>query len=60
MIFAPSETGYVLYETVEAEGDNLPVERVHYEKSALLYDLSGRIDAELTEKQKPEFNYLLN
>lgn len=60
LIFAPTSKGYSLYETVEAYGDNLPAERIHYEKSAMLFDLSGRIDTELTEKQKPEFNYLLN
>ena len=60
MAFAPVSDGYELYEVIEAEGDDLPVERVHYEKSALMMDLSGTVDPELIEKQKAEFSYLLN
>lgn len=60
LAFEPTPEGYRLYEVIEAEGDELPVERVHYEKSALMMDLSDMIDPELIEKQKAEFNYLLN
>lgn len=60
LAFAPCDDGYVLYETIDPDGCGVPVEQVHYERSALILDLSGRLDPELIEKQKPQFNYLLN
>lgn len=60
LAFAPGKDGYELYEVIEAQGDDLPVEKVHYEKSALMMDLTGTVDPELIEKQKAEFSYLLS
>ncbi len=60
LAFAPSPKGYVLYETLSPNGESPPVEQVHYERSALLLDLTDKIDPELAEKQKPQLSYLLN
>ena len=60
LAFAPSDRGWIFYERICPSGEPVPSEQVHYERSALLLDLNGVIDAELVEKQKPELNYLLN
>lgn len=60
LAFAKEKGRYVLYETICPNGEGVPVERTHYERSAQLYDLNGVMDAELLEKQKPELSYLLN
>ncbi len=60
LAFAPSPKGYVLYETISPNGESPPVEQVHYERSALLFDFNEKIDPELAEKQKPQLSCLLN
>lgn len=60
LAFAKQDGKFVLYETVCPNGENVPVEKTHYERSAQLYDLNGILDPELLEKQKPELSYLLN
>ena len=60
LAFAPVGNRYVLYEIVSPEGEQVPAEQIHYERSALLYDLNSVIDRELVEKQKPRLSYLLN
>ncbi len=60
LAFAPGESGYSLYEIISPQGESVPVEQVHYEKSALIMDLTGALDRDLIEKQKPQLSYLLN
>lgn len=58
--FAPKSESYELYEAIFPSGESIPAEAVHYERSALIMDITGKLDPEQIEKQKPEFNYLLN
>jgi len=58
--FAPKNGSYELYEVISPSGESVPAEIVHYERSALILDITGKLDPEQIEKQKPEFNYLLN
>lgn len=58
--FASKEEKYVFYETVCPLGDSAPAEQVHYERSALIYDINSILDFEYIEKQKPQLSYLLN
>ncbi len=58
--FAPTSSGYLLYEVVNPSGEYVPVEQIHYERSAQLYDINSVLDTDLLEKQKPALSYLLN
>ncbi len=58
--FCPTKSGYRLYEALTPTHHSIPAERIHYEKSACLMDMTGAMDRELIEKQKPQLSFLLN
>ncbi len=60
LAFSPKGDGFELYEVIAPEGVSAPVQLEHYERSALICDLKGQLDAELIEKQRVPLSYLLN
>lgn len=60
LAFSPKGDGFELYEVISPEGSASPVQLEHYERSALICDLKGQLDAELIEKQRVPLSYLLN
>ena len=58
--FYPDEKGYRLYDIISDDPLHAPVKLIHYERSALIRDLTGKLDIERIEKEKPVFSFLLN
>ncbi len=58
--FYPKSDGYSLYDVVSSDLTHAPCKLVHYSRSALIYDISGKLDPERMEKEKPIFNFLLS
>lgn len=58
--FYPDGKGYKLYDIISEDPLHAPVKLTHYERSALIRDLTGRLDEERIEKEKPVFSFLLN
>lgn len=58
--FYPQKDGYCLYNVISEVPSSVPVKLVHYSRSALIYDITGRLDPERMEKEKPVFNFLLS
>ena len=58
--FYPHKDSYILYDIISEDALHTPTKLVHYERSALIKDLTGKLDAEKIEKEKPVFSFLLN
>lgn len=58
--FYPADGSYKLYDVISNDPLHAPLKLVHYERSALIMDLTGRLDGERIEKEKPVFSFLLN
>ncbi|MBE6701641.1 MAG: GNAT family N-acetyltransferase [Ruminococcaceae bacterium] len=60
LAFAPKGDKFILYEVISYDRELAKCELIHYERSASLLDLTGKLDPEQIEKQKPQLSYLLN
>ena len=58
--FYPTGKGFRLYDIISSDPLRAPVKLVHYERSALIFDLTSRLDPQRIEKEKPIFSFLLN
>ncbi|MBQ7897576.1 MAG: GNAT family N-acetyltransferase [Clostridia bacterium] len=58
--FYPTKDSFRLYDIISDDPLHAPVKLVHYERSALIMDLTKRLDPERIEKEKPVLSFLLN
>lgn len=58
--FCPVGDGFRLYDVISEDSLHAPARLVHYERNALALDLTGKLDSERIEKEKPIFSFLLS
>lgn len=60
LIFYPKDEGFVLYGIISSDPAHAPTSLVHYERSALILDITGKLDPERIDKEKPILGFLMN
>ncbi len=60
LAFYPKNDGYVLYGIISDDPSHAPVELVHYERSALMRDITGKLDYDRIDKEKPVLAFLMS
>jgi len=58
--FAKIKGKYIMYDVCDPDGTAPSFELVHYERSAVLLDLSIGLDEEFGERERPVLNFLMN
>lgn len=58
--FYPNNGSFKLYDIISDDPLHAPAKLEHYERSALIMDLTKRLDPERIEKEKPVLSFLLN
>lgn len=60
LAFYPKKEGFVLYGVISDDPAHAPAELIHYERSALMLDITGKLDIERIDKEKPILAFLLS
>ena len=60
LAFYPEDEGFVLYGIISDDPTHAPTSLVHYERSALIRDITGKLDPERIDKEKPILAFLMN
>ncbi len=60
LAFYPKDGGYVLYGIISSAPTHSPTELIHYERSALVRDITGKLDPERIDKEKPVLAFLMS
>ena len=60
LAFYPKEEGFVLYGIISDDPAHAPTSLIHYERSALIRDITGKLDPERIDREKPILAFLMS
>ena len=60
LAFYKKNGAYKLYSIISSDPLHAPASLVHYERSALIFNITNKLDAEKMEKEKPSLPFLMS
>ena len=60
LAFYPRDDSFVLYGIISDDPTHAPTSLIHYERSALICDITGKLDPERIDREKPMLAFLMS